>query len=92
MAPFGPENQKPVFEAQNIYVYNALSSMRDRHVRFIAAQEGCESTFWAVGFDLIDYYERLSLGDSFRMAFTIEENTYNGNTSIQLRVKDIKFE
>jgi hypothetical protein len=25
------------------------------------------------------------------MAFTIEENTFNGSTTIQLRIKDIKF-
>ena len=28
----------------------------------------------------------------FDICYTIEENTYNGNTSIQLMVKDIKIE
>jgi single-stranded-DNA-specific exonuclease len=92
MAPFGPGNPKPVFEADGVYVYNSLSSMRDRHVRFIAAQEGADATFSAVGFDLIQYYDKLASGDSFKMAFTIEENNYNGNTTIQLRIKDLKFD
>jgi single-stranded-DNA-specific exonuclease len=92
MGPFGPDNQKPVFEAHKVYVFNSLSSMRDRHVRFIAGQEGNSRTFWTVGFDMIEHYDRLASGDSFRMAFTVEENTYNGNTSIQLRVRDIKFD
>lgn len=92
MAPFGPENQKPVFEAQKVYVHNSLSCFKERHIRFAAAQEGCESVFQAVGFDLGDYYEPLTALSSFSMVFTIEENVFNGNTSIQLRVKDIKFE
>lgn len=92
MSPFGPENPRPLFEARNVYVFNSLSSFKDKHVRFLAAQEGCDNIFQVVGFDLAEHYRRLSQGDIFRMAFTIEENVYNGNTSIQLRIKDLKFE
>lgn len=92
MAPFGPENHRPVFEAQNVYVLNSLSTFKDRHVRFLATQEGNESIFSAVGFDLMEHYDRLASGDSFRIAFTLEENTFNGITSLQLRIKDIKFD
>jgi len=91
MAPFGPENQRPVFEASGLYVFNSLSSFKDRHVRFLVAQHKNESVFQAVGFDLADRYDRLAKGDMFKMVFTIEENTFNGTTSIQLRIKDIKF-
>ena len=92
MAPFGPENQRPVFETGKVYVMNSLSNFKDRHVKFLAAQEGNQNVFQAVGFDLGEHYERLASGDNFRMAYTIEENHYNGNVSIQLRVKDIKFD
>ncbi len=92
MGPFGPENQKPVFEASNVYVKNALSSFKDKHIRFLAAQENNESVFNAVGFDMIEYYDRIAGGDMFSMAFTLEENTYNGMTSLQLRIKDLKFD
>jgi single-stranded-DNA-specific exonuclease len=92
MAPFGPENQKPVFEAQNVYVSNGLSNFKDRHVKFTASQEGNGSSFQVVGFDLGEHYEQLAMQTPFRMVFTIEENYYNGFTSIQLRAKDIKFD
>jgi single-stranded-DNA-specific exonuclease len=92
MAPFGPENQKPVFEARNLHVVNSLSNFKERHIRFLVGQEGTESIFQTVGFDLAEHYDRLAKGDTFRMAYTIEENTYNGITSIQLRAKDIKFD
>jgi single-stranded-DNA-specific exonuclease len=92
MAPFGPENPRPIFEARNLYVVNSLSNFKDRHIRFLVGQEQSECVFPAVGFDMAEYYKRLSEGDRFKMAFTIEENTYNGITSIQLRAKEIKFE
>lgn len=91
MAPFGPENQRPVFETRNVTVMNSLSSFKDRHIRFLATQDG-ETFFQAVGFDLSEYYDALAEGSPFSMAFTVEENTFNGATSIQLRLKDIKFE
>jgi single-stranded-DNA-specific exonuclease len=69
-----------------------LSSFKDKHLRFIAGQEGNSNVFNAVGFDMALHYDRLAKRDLFSMVFTIEENTFNGNTSIQLRIKDIKFD
>lgn len=91
MAPFGPENHKPVFEAHDVYVLNSLTSFKDKHLKFLAAQEKNDAVFNAVGFDMMEHYERIAAGDRFRMAFTLEENNFNGNTSLQLRIKDLKF-
>lgn len=91
MAPFGPENPRPMFEANNVYVFNALSSFKDKHIRFLAGQDSSDNVFPVVGFDMIEHYDRLSKRDMFKMAFTVEENTFNGTTSIQLRIKDLKF-
>lgn len=92
LAPFGPENHNPVFEARNVFVRNSLSTFKDRHIRFLAGQKGSENVFNAVGFDMMEHYSRIADGDYFKMTFTIEENTYNGVTSVQLRIKDIKFD
>jgi single-stranded-DNA-specific exonuclease len=92
MAPFGPENHRPVFEARNVMVFNTLSKFNNKHLRFLARQEGNNNVLQAVAFDLASHYDRLASGEVFSMVFTVEENTYNGNTSIQLRVKDIKFD
>jgi single-stranded-DNA-specific exonuclease len=91
MAPFGPGNPCPLFEAQNVYVFNSLSIFKDRHIRFLAGQRKHQNVFQAVGFDMSEHYERLASGDNFNMLFSVEENIYNGNTTIQLRIKDIKF-
>lgn len=92
MAPFGPENQKPVFEARNVFILNSLNNFKDRHIRFLAGQEGNETMFNVVGFDLIEYYDQLTNAEFFNITFTLEENSFNGITSLQLRIKDIKFD
>jgi single-stranded-DNA-specific exonuclease len=91
MSPFGPENPRPMFQSAEVYVFNSLSSFKDRHVRFLAKQHNNENVFQVVGFDMAEHYNNLARGDYFNMAYTIEENTFNGSTSIQLRIKDIKF-
>jgi len=92
MAPFGPENHRPVFESHDVFVQNALANFKERHLRFLAGQAGNRNVFNAVGFDLIEHYDRIANGDRFRMAYTLEESTYNGITSMQIRIKDIKFD
>jgi len=92
MAPFGPENQRPMFETDRVYVKSNLSGFKDKHLRFLAAQEGNERLFNAVGFDLIEHFDRLASGQPFKMAYTLEENTYNGTTTLQARIKDLKFD
>jgi single-stranded-DNA-specific exonuclease len=92
MAPFGPQNPKPVFAAKNVNVVNSLSNFKERHIRFLAGQQGNEKVFQAIAFDMAEYYPQLAQGDMFTLAFTIEENFYNGVTTIQLRVKDITFD
>ncbi len=92
MGPFGPENTKPVFVANDLYVVNPPSRLKDRHIRFRVGQRGNRNMFQAIGFDMASFCEPVLNSESFRMAFTIEENVYNGTTSIQLRIKDIKFD
>ncbi len=91
MAPFGPESLNPVFEADNLLIAHSLSSFKERHVRFFVKQQNGANVLPVVGFDMVKYYDQLNSGQPFRMAFTIEENTYNGNTTLQLRVKDLAF-
>jgi single-stranded-DNA-specific exonuclease len=81
-----------VFEAKNVYVLNSLSNFKDKHIRFLAGQAGNETLFNAVGFDLIEHYDQLKNAEFFNIAFTLEENTFNGTTALQLRIRDIKFE
>ncbi|HLT71617.1 MAG TPA: single-stranded-DNA-specific exonuclease RecJ [Cyclobacteriaceae bacterium] len=89
MGPFGPENVRPVFVAHNVRVVNSLTRLKEKHIRFLAGQENNNAVFQVIGFNLADLYEKLMHYDRFSIAFTVEENSYNGFTSIQLQAKDI---
>ena len=92
MAPFGPESQQPVFVSNNVCAYRYLSLVKEKHIRFIAKQQDNANTFNCIGFNMEEFYEGIQDKKPFRMAFTLEENDYNGKTSIQLVIKDIKFD
>ncbi len=92
MAPFGPENQRPVFVSNNVIAFRYLSLVKEKHIRFIAKQKHGAETFNCIGFNMEEFYDPIQNQKPFRMAYTIEENEYNGKTSIQLVIKDIKFD
>ncbi len=92
MAPFGPENQRPIFVSKNVLVYKYLNLVKEKHVRFIAQQKGNKQTFNCIGFNMNEFYEPLQQQQPFSMVYSVEENVYNGKTSIQLVIKDIRFE
>lgn len=91
MAPFGPQNLHPVFFAENVSVASSLRFIKDKHLKFIAQQEDNSNKLEAIGFNMAEH-ARIRDGEKFRMAFSIEENNYRGYQSIQLNIKDIKFD
>lgn len=91
MAPFGPKNMQPVFVAENVYATNARL-LKGEHLKFKVKQDGTDVTFDAIGFGLGEYYDLVDCGMRFHLSFTIEENDYRGVKSLQLMIKDIKFD
>lgn len=92
MAPFGPENLCPVFMAENVKLAGSLRVIKDKHLKFTAGQSGATKKLEAIGFNMAEHQSRINNGEEFKMAFSIEENNYMGYQSIQLNIKDIKFD
>ena len=92
MEPFGPGNMAPVFESKGVFVQHTVRVLKEKHIKFKAGQRGNLKTFDVIGFGLAGFEGELSGDKTFSMAYSIEFNTYNGNTQIQLRLKDIKFD
>ncbi|MTI21893.1 single-stranded-DNA-specific exonuclease RecJ [Fulvivirga sp. RKSG066] len=92
MEPFGPANPKPVFMAENVFVYGHIKLIKGKHLKFTAQQVDRDKKFEVIGFNLAPIEKKLADGVLFKMVFTIEENHFRGMTSIQLNVKDIKFD
>ncbi|PSL04264.1 exonuclease RecJ [Cecembia rubra] len=99
MAPFGPGNPEPIFTVKQVYAEN-VRILKDKHLRFNVVQDGQETKPVCIAFGLADkdiypdeiIYKMLMRKMRFDLAFEIRENTFRNNSSLQLYVKDIKFD
>ncbi|MFQ5637031.1 MAG: single-stranded-DNA-specific exonuclease RecJ [bacterium] len=89
MAPFGPQNMRPVFVTRGMQAVGTPTIVGKNHLKFKVRQEGV--VFDAIGFDLGHLVYRISPGEnSVEMVYVIEENEWNNRKRIQLRVKDLR--
>ena len=90
-APFGPGNMTPVFMTQGVRDtgWGKCVGEDDKHLRFTATQNANEKLV-CIGFGLGDKLDIIKDRKPFRAAYTIDENHWNGNISLQLKLKDIK--
>ncbi len=87
MEPFGPENMRPVFVAKNVCDTGYSKIVKDLHIRFVLKQNNF--TFTGIGFNLAEKFYLLQTNKAVDVVFTIDENEWNGNTTLQLKVIDI---
>ncbi len=89
MAPFGPGNMAPVFITENIMAQRYII-LKDKHLKMDLHASNTKQTFQAIGFGMACHEPLLKQGEPFTIAYTLEENHYLDNTSLQLNVKDIR--
>jgi single-stranded-DNA-specific exonuclease len=87
MEPFGPDNMRPVFVARSVSDTGFSKIVKDHHVKFVVKQNGI--TFNGIGFNLAHKFSILLSQQPFDIVFTIDENEFQGNISLQLKVVDL---
>jgi single-stranded-DNA-specific exonuclease len=90
-APFGPQNQRPVFLARSVEVLGASRIVGKNHLRFKVRKNG--HVYDAIGFGLGDLKDRLK--NRIDIVFAVDEtevrgSASNGDTFPQLKVKDFR--
>ncbi len=89
-APFGPQNMTPVFVTRNLKA-KWVKVVGETHLKFHAYQEENPSlAFSCIAFGQGDFYDSLMHGATFEMVYVLEENTWNGSTTLQLNVRDLR--
>jgi len=88
MEPFGPENMRPVFLATKVRNKGYSKLVKDQHIKFSLSQQNI--TFNGIGFNMAHFFPLVDSGELLDVVFTIDENEYNGNISLQLKVLDVK--
>ena len=86
MEPFGPENMRPVFIAKNVLDTGYSKIVKEQHIRFVVKQD--KYSFTGIGFNLAAKFELLK--NRVDIVFTLDENEWNGSTSLQLKVIDLR--
>ena len=89
MEPFGPENMRPVFIAKKVLDTGHTKIVKEQHIKFVLQQDGI--TLSGIGFNMQDKFALLQTKKPIDIVFTIDENNFQGNKSLQLKVIDFRL-
>ncbi len=92
MNPFGPENQKPVFCSLGVKDFGTskLVGKDLEHIKLEMFDDSSDSVVQGIAFNMEQFMPIVKSKKPFDICYTVEENTYNGITTIQLLIKDIR--
>jgi len=89
--PSGIGNPTPTFVTKDVFPLDARVVGRDRkHLKLKLRQE--DKIFSAIAFGFGEIYVKLSPENTIDIAYRLEENIWNGNRNIELKIKDIKID
>ena len=89
MEPFGPDNLRPVFVARKVYNTGWSKIVKENHIRFVLQQGVTKIT--GIGFNMSSKFPLLEAGKSIDIVFTIDENEWNGEKNLQMKVIDFRI-
>jgi single-stranded-DNA-specific exonuclease len=89
--PFGPQNMTPIFMTKNLKDtgYAKRLGQGEEHLKLFVKQSNSEG-FGAIGFGLGGKLDSVKNQNPFDAVYCIDENEFNGNVTVQLRLKDLR--
>jgi single-stranded-DNA-specific exonuclease len=88
LAPFGPDNQRPVFVTRNVAVANYPYNVGRNHLKLKVVKDGVVLDL--IGYNLGDYLSLLKKNSLVDIAYTLEYNRFGTKTAIQGKLRDIR--
>jgi single-stranded-DNA-specific exonuclease len=89
-SPYGFGNPEPVFASEVIVSDMRLVGQTGKHLKLKVTDINSGEVLDAIGFGLGEWISKLKVRDKCLVAYTIDLNTWNGHSSLQLKLKDIK--
>ena len=89
MQPFGPGNAQPIFITRGVTDKGNSRIVKDQHIRFSLHQDGCIMD--GIGFGLAGKFELFGRGEPLDVVYTLEENEWNNQKNLQLKVIDFRI-
>jgi len=92
-APFGPGNMKPIFVSKKVFDYGTsrLVGKEQEHLKLELVDSSCENVMNGIAFRMHEYNDHLKALNPLDICYTLEENSFNGNITTQLMIRDIKI-
>lgn len=92
MAPFGPSNSRPVFMTKAVIDNGSgrLIGQDKNHLKLAITDNHNSKTLDGIGFGMSDYFSTIKDKQPFDICFVLDLNEWNGNSKLQLRIKDIR--
>lgn len=89
MEPFGPGNMKPLFMTKNCIVCDA-TLLKGEHLKLLLKEGNRELILPAIGFRMPELYDLARSGCTIDIVYTLDANTWNNKTTVQLMLKNIR--
>ncbi len=91
LEPCGMGNRRPVFATAGLFIADEPFVMKEKHLKF-RLEDAERKRFEAVWWDGVERSQgrTLGIGERIEIAYTAEENVWQGNTRLQLVVNDIR--
>lgn len=88
--PFGPRNLRPNFVSRDVKVVGVPTIVGSGHLKMKVSQNG-SGVFDVIGFNMHEFLPiiRNSKNKAIDIAYSLEENYWNGRRSLQIRLRDI---
>ncbi|MBU2632635.1 single-stranded-DNA-specific exonuclease RecJ [Patescibacteria group bacterium] len=95
MEPFGIGNPVPVFASKAIIEDIRFVGKENSHLKLklrqLTASNHQLALFDAIGFGIGEEYKDLKVGKEINIACSIDENEWNGNKRLQLKIRDMRL-
>jgi len=89
LEPFGAGNPRPVFAARGVAIIDGPRKLKERHLKMALKQEG--RIFRAIAWRAAERHDYLEAHKAaLDVAFSLEQNQYNGETFVELTLADIR--
>jgi single-stranded-DNA-specific exonuclease len=89
LAPFGAGNPRPIFAARGVEIIDGPRKLKERHLKMALKQDG--RIFRAVAWRAAERHDYLTEHKgALDVAFSLEQNQYNGETYVELTLADLK--
>jgi single-stranded-DNA-specific exonuclease len=88
--PTGVGNPAPTFVTRGVSILDARAVGRDATHLKLKLEQGSRQ-FGAIAFGMGSLYAKLSSSIKVDIAFQLAENTFNGRTDLELKIKDLRL-